>query len=129
MKYSIICLVFAGLMTAGCTTSYTCGQFPSSGCQPVSNVYEKTNEGFHDYRKTLFDRKNTDRSGRGEDEILIKVAQAHRTLDFASPGDPVMTKPVTLRVLFNAWVDKDKDLNAGGFYYVKLRDAEWVLNK
>jgi hypothetical protein len=92
-------------------------------------VYEKTNEGFHDYRKTLFDRKNTDRSGRGEDEILIKVAQAHRTLDFASPGDPVMTKPVTLRVLFNAWVDKDKDLNAGGFYYVKLRDAEWVLNK
>lgn len=129
MSRSFIAIALASVVSTGCTTSYTCGQFPSSGCQPVSAVYEKTNDGFHDYRKTLFDRKKDDKHSRDEDEILIKVAPAHQTLDYASPGDPILTKPVTLRVLFNSWVDKDKDLNAGGFYYVKLRESEWVLNK
>lgn len=121
-------LLFATALT-GCSTSYTCGQFPSSGCQPVSTVYEKTNDGFHDYRKSLFDQKKNDEKKRGDGEIFINVAPAHRALDYASPGDPILTKPVTLRVLFNSWVDKDQDLNAGGFYFVKLRDSEWVLNK
>lgn len=129
MQFKSIALAILSVAIAGCSTSYTCGQFPSSGCQPVSEVYDKTNEGFHDYRKSLFAKKDDDKNKRGEGEILINVSKAHKAVNFAAPGDPILTKPITMRVLFSSWVDKDKDLNAGGFYYVKLRDSEWVLSK
>ena len=116
-------------MLGGCATTYTCGQFPQSGCQPVSTVYERTNEGFHDYRSTLYYEEKKAKSKRQAGELQIQVGQAYRTLNVATPGDPLLTPPVVLRVLFNAWEDKDKDLNAGGFVYVRLKDSEWVLNQ
>ena len=132
-----ICLSMLG----GCATNYSCGQFPTSGCQPVSTVYERTNDGFNDYRKTLYDEDNgnkaghkkgkhkSNRKGRGHSESShVHVGQAHRTLNYAAPGDPILTKPVTLRILFNSWVDKEQDLNAGGFVYIRLRDSQWLIN-
>ncbi|HGS5470895.1 TPA: TraV family lipoprotein [Vibrio parahaemolyticus] len=124
-------LILVGVLSvlSGCSASYTCGQFPQSGCQPVSTVYDRTNDGFHDYRRTLYDEEKKSKSGRKEENVAVNVGQAHRTLNYSTPGDPILTKPVTLRILFNSWQDKDKDLNAGGFVYIRLRDSEWVVNK
>jgi len=125
-------LILLGLslsMLGGCATNYTCGQFPQSGCQPVSTVYDRTNDGFHDYRRTLYDEEKKGKGKRKDSDLDVYVGQAHRTLNYATPGDPILTKPVILRILFNSWEDKDKDLNAGGFVYVRLRDSEWVVNK
>ncbi|MEJ3634468.1 TraV family lipoprotein, partial [Vibrio vulnificus] len=86
-------------------------------------------DGFHDYRRTLYDEEKKSKSGRKEENVAVNVGQAHRTLNYSTPGDPILTKPVTLRILFNSWQDNDKDLNAGGFVYIRLRDSEWVVNK
>lgn len=120
-----LCLSLLG----GCATTYTCGQFPQSGCQPVSTVYERTNDGFHDYRRSLYDEEKKAKGKRTDEELHIQVGQAYRALNVATPGDPMLTQPVVLRVLFNAWEDKDKDLNAGGFVYVRLKDSQWVLSQ
>lgn len=125
-------LIFLGLVVSaisGCATDYSCGQFPRSGCQPVSTVYDRTNDGFHDYRRTLYDEEKKAKGQRGDADTHVHVGQAHRALNYATPGDPILTKPVILRVLFNSWEDKDRDLNAGGYVYVRLRDSEWVVNK
>ncbi len=43
------------------------------------------------------------------------------------PGDPVLTNPRKLRILFFPWEDKEKDLNAGGYVYIRLGDPEWLI--
>ncbi|MBQ4840001.1 TraV family lipoprotein [Pseudoalteromonas luteoviolacea] len=123
----LLFLAFTFSLMSGCATNYSCGQFPESGCQPVSTVYDRTNDGYHDYRRTLYDEEKSEGS-RGESDAHVHVGQAHRTLNYNTPGDPILTKPVVLRILFNSWEDKEKDLNAGGFVYVRLRDSEWVIN-
>lgn len=128
-------------LTSGCATQFTCGAFPEAGCQPVSDVYEKSNDGFHDYRKDLFKKEKgtkssstkakwagDDKGPTKEEKPYVRVGQAHQTLNYVSPGDVILTKPVTMRILINSWEDEAKDLNAGGFVYVRLRDAEWVTN-
>lgn len=124
--FFILFCVFIG----GCS-KFSCGQFPSSGCQPVSHVYERTNDGFHDYRAGLNQKRNSSSShhhhGHHFDD-KIRVGQAHRDINRASPGDPILTQPVIMRVLFAPWEDKQKDLNIGGYVYVKIRDGEWVLS-
>ena len=127
-KYFLILISL--LMLNGCAATYTCGQFPSSGCQSVSTVYEKTNDGFHDYRKTLFDEENKKKVEKKKQKNgqKLHVGKTHQTLNYATPGDPILTKPAVMRVLFNAWVDQEKDLNAGGFIYLRLRDSEWVIS-
>jgi len=126
---ALVMILSGCLMVAGCSGNpeYSCGQFPESGCQPVSDVYDRTNSGFHDYRKNMFKPD----PAQGESSIAqsghIEIAQAHRSLNWASPGDPVLTKPETMRVFVSPWVDKDRDLNAGGFIYIRLRDGQWQI--
>lgn len=126
MRLVFVMVLFAAL--SGCATKYSCGQFPSSGCQPVSTVYERTDNGLKDYRKSLFDKKEN-KKGRNKSDANVAIGRAHQAINYASPGDPILTKPVVMRILFNSWVDSEKDLNAGGFVYVRLRDSEWVLTK
>ena len=40
------------LLLTGCASQsrYSCNQFPTSGCQPVSAVYDSTDQGLEDYR-------------------------------------------------------------------------------
>lgn len=117
-------MVLGFSVLAGCATdSYTCGQFPESGCQPVSVVYKRTNDGFHDYRHDLYDEQKREAKGG----VDIRVGQAHKTMNYVSAGDPVLTKPVVLRILMDSYEDEQKDLIGGGFVYVRLRDAEWVI--
>ena len=112
-------------LSSGCATKYSCGQFPRSGCQPVSTVYERTDNGLNDYRKGLFDKKDNVKTSKGL-KTNVQVGRAHQAINYASPGDPILTKPVVMRILFNSWEDAEKDLNAGGYVFVKLRDSEWV---
>jgi hypothetical protein len=132
MKKVLFSLFAIGLLT-GCADKYTCGQFPSSGCQPVSTVYKRTNDGLHDYRKSLFEKEQEEKEKAAKDnksktiaQRMIHVGQANRSFNYVAPGDPILTKPVTLRILFNSWQDKDKDLNSGGYVFIRVRDAEWV---
>lgn len=115
------------LLMSGCATTYTCGQFPSSGCQPVSTVYERTNGGLNDYRQTLFDKKKEASGVSEQSTSSVEVGQAHQALNYIAPGTPILKKPVIMRILFNSWIDQDSDLNAGGYVFVRLRDAEWEL--
>lgn len=150
----ILLLGLALSVLGGCANKYSCGQFPKSGCQPVSSVYDRTNAGFDDYRKGLFDNQNKEknepkkesstvqagqshqksgvkiRSTRSDQSggAIINVGKAHRAINYAAPGDPILSKPVNLRILFNMWEDGDKDLNEGGFVYIRLRDSEWVID-
>lgn len=123
-----ILLMFAIFSLSSCAAKFTCGQFPQSGCQPVSAVYERSNDGLHDYRKTLFDEKNSAKNGHAghkKKDVNIHVGEAYRALNYTVPGDPLLSKPVVMRVLFNSWVDKENDLNEGGFVYIRLRESEW----
>lgn len=128
MKRAIF-LILLIIGIGGCSANYTCGQFPQSGCQPVSTVYDRTNDGFHDYRRALYEEEKNKKNQRKDADLNVSVGQAHRTLNYITPGDPVLKKPAVLRILFNYWEDKDKDLNAGGFIYIRLRDSEWAINK
>jgi len=109
------------MLLVGCATNYNCGQFPESGCQPVSEVYERTNNGFHDYRRTLYDDEIE------KDGYANRPIELNQTQHAAVSGDPILTRPVVMRVLFNSWKDKNGDLNAGGFVYVRVRDSQWLI--
>ncbi len=113
---------------SACANNYSCGQFPDSGCQPVSAVYERTNNGFNDYRKQLYLDKNG-KKNQDSGEINITVNKTAKALNHSVPGDPILTKPVVMRILFNSWQDSEKDLNTGGYVYVKLRDSQWVVKE
>jgi len=120
------------LMMTGCA-KFSCGQFPQSGCQPVSHVYDRTNDGFNDYRTSLNKDDRKTRSKRHYHDHTfddrLKVGAAHKAVNYANPGDPILTKPVIIRVLVAPWEDKQNDLNAGGYVYLKLRESEWVLTQ
>ena len=125
------------LIVASCTTPFSCGSFPDSGCQPVSEVYEKTNEGFIDYRKQgqlTDDAKSytfaSDKPGSKvvKRDIDVHVGRSKRRLDQLPPGSPLLSQPVVMRILINSWVDDDNDLNAGGFIFVRLKESEWYNN-
>ena len=130
MRNVVILILVAGFL-GGCT-KFSCGQFPQSGCQPVSHVYDRTNEGFYDYRSTLNKKEEKSRNKGHRDHYFddrIEVGDAHKAINHANPGDPILTKPVVMRVLFAPWEDNQKDLNIGGYVYLKIRDAEWVLSE
>lgn len=111
------------MLVAGCTTPYSCGQFPQTGCQPVSEVYRRTTDNFHDYRSEL----NQDEKAQ-KIEKTVSVVPGEPVLTYRA-GDPILTKPQVMRILLNAWEDKSGDLNAGGFVYIRVKDSEWQLKE
>lgn len=135
LAFRLLIVVATFFLLSGCSTKYTCGAFPDSGCQPVSSVYESTNDGMDDYRANLFiEKSGTERKSRADVEKLrgdtssaVAVAQAHQSINYISPGDPLLTEPVILRIYFSSWQDKDLDLNVGGFVYLRLKEPEWVI--
>lgn len=134
MKSKITLLGCIVLAIQGCSSNYTCSQFPDTGCQPVSEVYEKTNGGLNDYRTDFYKGGDSEsegslRDGRDPAKLELNIGQANRALNYVTPGDPILTKPVIMRVLFNSWEDSEKDLDAGGFVYIRLRDSEWVMQQ
>ncbi|MFK5948037.1 MAG: TraV family lipoprotein [Methylococcales bacterium] len=141
MKY--IFIIFGFIILNGCSTKYTCGDFPGGGCQPVSTAYDKTNGSLDDYRGDFYsgskgqtearsvDRYSSDDDYDGDEEgagVVINITPGKRSLSTINPGNPILSKPITLRILLNQWEDKDHDLNGGGFIFIKLQDSKWVIN-
>ena len=117
-------LILQGLLLillTGCATQYSCGQFPETGCKPVSEVYRHTNNNFYDYRTELYKKGNNKKREKGAQLRPGQPVFTHQM------GDPILTKPLVMRILLNAWEDKGGDLNAGGFIYIRVKDSEWQL--
>lgn len=123
--------VMAALTLTGCADNFSCAQYPTTGCQPVSDVYARTNGELNDYRNSLYREENKKKDEEKKDSMkstVVEVGQAHRSLNYAQPGDPILSKPVVMRILINSYVDNQNDLNAGGYVYIKVRDSEWQVN-
>lgn len=114
-------LLFTLILLTGCATPYSCGQFPETGCKPVSEVYRHTSENFHDYRGEL------NKTEKDKERDKVKQLAPVQPILTHSMGDPILTKPLVMRVLINTWEDKHGDLNAGGFIYLRIKDSEWQL--
>lgn len=121
------------LLLTGCTASrFTCGKFPGAGCKPVTSVYDETNGELTDYRRhsTLSSDARSYVSGNPESSnhrppIKINIGRASQAINHLPPGAPLLTKPVTMRILVNTYIDEENDLNTGGYVYIKLRESEW----
>lgn len=130
-KFIAIGCVLSSLFLNGCAEKFSCSQYPTTGCQPVSDVYARTNGELNDYRNSLYREENKKKTEASKDAMkssTVEVGEAHRALNYAQPGDPVLSKPVVMRVLINSYVDTQNDLNAGGYVYIKVRDSEWQIN-
>ncbi len=125
LRFLILASTAASLQS--CAT-YSCGEFPQAGCQPVSEVYKQTNQGFNDYRKTM-NGNDKGQASAGGGPLSVSAAASVNSLNYITPGDPVLSKPKILRILVTTWEDSDKDLHAGGFIYVKVRDSEWAIKQ
>ncbi|MFO1388301.1 TraV family lipoprotein [Cellvibrio sp.] len=131
MKIIPITLLLALLMS--CSSNYSCGMFPHTGCKPVSRVYAENSKGLNDYRGSLTESNN--KSDHGLDskasaeskEININIAPVNSILEPVRSGTPLLSKPLIMRVYLTPWEDNDRDLNMGSFVYVRVRDAEWQL--
>lgn len=114
----LLCLSLSAF--TACSPSYTCGDVPDAMCQSVSETFEQTQD-----RVSLTSRAaaRPDQTGSGLVTSPETEALAH------DPGfdDPLLTKPLLLRILFTPWQDKAHDLHAGGYVYIRLEDSKWVL--
>lgn len=120
-------ILIVTLLIPGCaifSNEYSCGAIPEAGCTPVSEVYNKTSGNVYDYRKDLNKTEDDDKQSKPP---VINISSAHRALNYVSPGDPILTKPVVMRVLYRSFENDEKDLDAGGYTYLRMRDSEWVI--
>lgn len=122
-------LILIGIsLISGCavfSNEYSCGDIPEAGCTPVSEVYDKTSGNVYDYRKDL--NKPEEDDDDNSKAPIINISSAHRAMNYVSPGDPILTKPVVMRVLYRSFENDQKDLDAGGYTYLRMRDSEWVI--
>lgn len=124
----VVMLVSVIVSISGCAVfsdDYTCGRVPESGCTPVSDVYEKSSGDFVDNRGNIYQKDE-----EKEKQIPnIKVSASNKAISYASPGDPILTKPVVMRVLYHSYENEQKDLDAGGYTFLRMRESEWILEK
>lgn len=130
MKRNVMALLIAAGL-GGCATEYSCGQFPDAQCTPVSSTYEETNTGYEDYRRGLFvkDKQQVQNEEARKVSAYAGYSGYPTRLSQAESGDPLLSKPVYLRLSFNDWVDLEGNLNSGGYLYVKIRESEWITTK
>lgn len=122
-----------GCLISGCShfsQDFSCGVFPTSSCEPVSEVYKKTSGHVDDYRlKNRTDGNNSGNKKRLRDrgEVVVEVGEAHRVMNYMHPGDPLLTKPVVLRVLYNGFKTEENDYDAGGYVFIRMKDSTWAI--
>lgn len=126
MKYFII---LSALLLQGCVSNskFSCAEVPTGGCRSVSEVYSQTNDGFVDYRQEESQKGKLSSKAQHAKEIAVRISQANRALNYANPGDPILGKPMILRILITPYRDEDGDYIAGGYVYMKIKDAEWKI--
>lgn len=110
--------ILAASVFTGCATDYTCGQFPSSGCQPISKVYESSNDGIYDYRDDLYEESQAKKKNKKKKIKLRKTAER------SSKAGKVESEPRKLRVLIGDWEDEET-VNNGGYVFIKEKEKKW----
>ena len=119
MTRALLFFISLSAFTA-CSPSYTCGDIPDAVCQSVSETFEQTQDRVSSTSRVA---ARPDQTGSGFVASPGTDPLAH------DPGfdDPFLTKPLLLRILFTPWQDKEHDLHAGGYVYIRLEDSKWVL--
>ena len=131
--------VVATFILGGCasgSSDFTCGQFPSGTCQPVSSSYEESNGSLedYDYRESFYNDnagqadpafKETDHTNAGV--IKVEVGNVSTSLSHAVSGDPIYSEPVVLRILFNDWKDQDGNLHSRNYIYHVVKESQWLI--
>lgn len=108
----IICLLFL----SSCATTYSCNTKTAGKCQSISEVYDNVDkDSGHNSPSTEIAKEN--------DLDSFKRFKLKEPLE----GKAVLSEPQVLRVLLNYWEDEEKDLNLGGYVFVKVREAEWQI--
>lgn len=128
------------LLVSGCSSQFSCNQYPSTGCQPVSYVYESMNDGFYDYRKDFANTKkaqtnkniNLGRQEQGSDfvnsnsGVVLNIESADNAIHYPNAGDPLLSKPVVARILITDYETDQGDYVEGGYVYIKVKDSVWL---
>jgi len=130
-------------MVSGCATNYSCSGYPDMPCASISGVYDRTKDGVTDYRATTGNSESKNSSSRkgisrgrhggathnhsSHENNVIQVAKSETVLNYVAPGDPILSEPRILRGLFFPWVDDDKDLQAGGYVYLRISEPKWIM--
>lgn len=103
-----------------CSPTYTCGDFPDAVCQSVSDTFEQTQGRAASQSRAA---APPDPAGSGP----VAAPGTDPLMHDAEFDGPFLTKPRLLRILFTPWQDKERNLHAGGYVYIRLEDSQWVL--
>ena len=133
MNKGVILAYSSVLLLSGCASStFDCNSASSDGCEPVSYVYADMDEGFHDYRPHPIHKVPSSSAGGGDTgadkrKLTIKVSQSDNAIAYVKAGDPLLSQPITARILFTNWQDDQGNFNEGGYTYIKLKDSVWLM--
>ena len=119
MTRALLLCISLSAFTA-CSPTYTCGDVPDAVCQSVSETFEQTQDRV----------SSKSRAAARPDQAGSRPVAAPGTELLAHDSEfdgPFLTKPLLLRILFTPWQDKEHDLHAGGYVYIRLEDSKWVL--
>lgn len=117
------------LLLGGCATEYAC-PVPQGdgGCRSVAQVYEDTLRDTDSITPSAGIPKGADGSSTATPSTPAAVPPAQTpVLKPAAPGDAVLSAPRVLRVLFFPWPDSDRDLQGGGYVYLRLDGGLWTI--
>ena len=116
-------VVVVCISLASCTVKYRCQNVPNdAGCRNMSEVYERTGDGFVDERGKS-EKKNKNQKSTG-----LTIKPSHNAINAVIAGEPVLTKAEGLRIWIAPWSDKNKDLHFS-YVYIRTKDAEWTILK
>ena len=102
---------------ASCTVKYRCQNVPNdAGCRNMSEVYDKTGDGFAD------ERGRSEKSKKNQKSTGLTIKPSRNAINAVIAGEPVLTKAEGLRIWIAPWSDKNKDL---GRQESKLPDTAW----
>ena len=110
---------------AACGPKYACAGLEGGGCTTVAETYLATSDpGWADTRSTQ--RADTASAAQGSVERAQggSVASGLKPL---APGQPILSQPRVLRLWVRHWEDLDQDLHAGGYIFIRITDAEWMV--
>lgn len=108
-------LIIVGLLTlflSSCATTYSCKTQTAGKCQSISEVYANVN------------KEGDDNNLKSDDSSLKSVG---KILTQPLEGKAVLKEPKVIRVLLNYFEDEERDLNLGGYIFVKVEDAKWAI--
>jgi len=110
---------------AACGPKYACAGLEGEGCTTVAEAYLATSDpGWADTRSAQ--RANFASSGQ-ESANPARGRAVASGLKPPSPGQPILSQPRVLRLWVRHWEDLEQDLHAGGYIFIRITDAEWMV--